>query len=75
MLKLWRPSGVESGSDGLRLAIRNDYLNFYRLGQSIARVEINSQGIPTAITHFKYVGGTGNGPLDKEYIELRGEQI
>jgi hypothetical protein len=75
LLSLWRPSGFKSGDYGLRLAIRNGYFNFYRLGQSIARVEINREGMPTAETHFKYVGDTGVGPLDNDYVKLRGEKI
>ena len=70
MLRLWRPSGVDSGTDGLRLAIRNDYLNFYRLGQSVACVKIHSDGRPTAKVHTKYLGGSSD-----EYLELRGDQI
>jgi hypothetical protein len=54
LLSLWRPSGHCSGLDGLRLAIRNGYLNFYRLGQSIARVECVS-GDLVADVHYKYV--------------------
>lgn len=75
LLSLWTPSGVDSGSDGLRLAIRDGYLNFYRLGQSIARVEIDGQGMPTATTHFKYVGGTGEGRPDREYVALRDDWL
>jgi hypothetical protein len=30
LLRLWRPSGHCSGAEGLRVAIRNGYLNFYR---------------------------------------------
>ncbi len=75
LLSLWRPSGAESGEYGLRLAIRNGHFNFYRLGQSIARVEININGEPTAKTNFKYVGDTGVGPLDNDYVKLHGEKI
>lgn len=75
LLALWRPSGIKSGDYGLRLAIRNGYVNFYRLGQSIARVEINHKGTPTATTHFKYVSAKGDLPPDSEYVKLRGEKI
>jgi hypothetical protein len=54
LLSLWRPSGHPSG-EGLRVAIRNGYLNFYRLGQSIARVAYVS-GELIAEVHYKYVG-------------------
>ena len=53
LLSLWRPSGLPSDG-GLRLAIRNGYLNFYRRGQSIARVECVS-GELIAYVHYKYV--------------------
>jgi hypothetical protein len=54
LLSLWRPSGHCSGETGLRLAIRNGYLNFYRLGQSVARVYCVS-GDLRADVHYKYV--------------------
>jgi hypothetical protein len=39
LLTLWRPSGQPTKEDyGLRLAIRDGYMNFYRRGQSVARV-------------------------------------
>jgi hypothetical protein len=58
LLKLWRPSGHCSGVDGLRVAIRDGYLNFYRLGQSIARVECVS-GRLIADVHYKFMGLPG----------------
>lgn len=73
LLSLWRPSGVEAGAHGLRLAIRNGYLNFYRRGQSIARVEIDSDGIPTAATHFKYVCSDKDEPGGQEYVKLKSD--
>jgi hypothetical protein len=54
LLSLWRPSGHCSGAEGLRIAIRNGYLNFYRLGQSVARVYCVS-GELVADVHYKYV--------------------
>lgn len=54
LLSLWRPSGHCSGETGLRLAIRNGYLNFYRLGQSVARVDCVS-GVLRADVHHKYI--------------------
>src|SRR5580658_8906818 len=65
LLSLWRPSGHCSGAEGLRIAIRNGYLNFYRLGQSIARVACVS-GELIADVHYKYVLGelpAYSGPL------------
>jgi hypothetical protein len=55
LLSLWRPSGQSSGPDGLRVAIRNGYLNFYRLGQSVSRVYCVS-GDLAADVHYKYIG-------------------
>ena len=69
LLSLWRPSGHSSGTTGLRLAIRNNYLNFYRLGQSVARVHCVS-GELRAYVHYKYVLGARSeysGPL---YLRL-----
>lgn len=54
LLSLWRPSGHPRGAEGLRVAIRNGYLNFYRLGQSVARVAYTS-GELVADVHYKYV--------------------
>lgn len=55
LLTLWRPSGQATEKDGLRLAIRNNYLNFYRRGQSIARVGFNRSKRPTLLVHAKYI--------------------
>jgi len=75
LLSLWRPSGVDSGDYGLRLAIRNNYMNFYRRGQSVARVVINSKGVPTASIHFKYLFKNADVPKGQDYIKLQGEYI
>ena len=55
LLALWRPSGQSAGEYGLRLAIRDGYMNFYRRGQSVARVSLNRQGQPILSVHAKYV--------------------
>lgn len=59
LLGLWRPSGTEAGPDGLRLAVRNNYLNFYRQGQSVAKVGFARGGRPILAAHVKYVFGKG----------------
>lgn len=69
LLSLWRPSGHSSGEAGLRVAIRNGYLNFYRLGQSIARVECVS-GKLRADVHYKYVLGEPPGYSGPLYLRL-----
>lgn len=55
LLRLWRPAGVPAEADGLRLAIRGDYLNFYRKGASIAEVTFPSRGQPFMALSRKYV--------------------
>ncbi len=48
--------------DHLRLAIRNGYLNFYRRGQSVAKVGFDRAGNLQAKIHNKYVcGAEGSG--------------
>lgn len=74
LLSLWRPSGQPSGEDGLRLAIRNNYLNFYRLGQSVARVYCVS-GELRADVHFKYVLGARSGYSGPLYLRLTSEGV
>jgi hypothetical protein len=53
LLALWRPAGEASGDEGLRLAVRNGYLNFYRRGQSVARVS-TVRGELRGVVHAKY---------------------
>lgn len=65
LLMKWRPAGQESGLDGLRLAIRNGYLNFYRCGQSVARVSLEKK--PSAAIHIKYIVETAK---EQHYAEL-----
>lgn len=55
LLSLWRPAGTASGDLGLRLAIRNGYLNLYRKGQSVANVRQNRAGELQWILHRKYL--------------------
>jgi hypothetical protein len=56
LLQEWRLSGEDAGTDGLRLAIRDNYLNFYHRGQSVARVAFDANGAPYASVHLKYLG-------------------
>ena len=59
LLSLWVPSGQPAGHCGLRLALRDGYLNFYRSGQSVARVcfgpRRNRQVEARMEIHAKYV--------------------
>ena len=75
LLSLWRPSGVDAGEYGLRLAIRDNYLNFYRRGQSIALVNFNREGVLTAKTHIKYVGKASLGRHDAKYVVMHDRRI
>jgi hypothetical protein len=54
LLRLWRPAGYEAGKEGLRLAVRNGYMNFYLRGQSVARVGFGHGHVPFAETHIKF---------------------
>jgi hypothetical protein len=74
LLSLWRPSGHPSDADGLRLAVRNGYLSFYRLGQSIARVQCSS-GELVADVHYKYVLGGHSGYGGPLYLRLSTQGI
>lgn len=75
LLGLWRPSGVEAGSTGLRLAVRDGYLNFYRLGQSVARVHLDRRRRPYADIHFKYVFPERKSHPGSPYVRLSGDRI
>ena len=64
LLKCWRPAGDDpNGNENptqaghLRLAVRNEYLSFYRAGQSVAKVRIIDKCKLQAKIHRKYVFG------------------
>lgn len=54
LLGLWGPSGTGKVERPLRLAVRDNYLNFYLRGQSVARVAFNGQNRPYVDVHVKY---------------------
>ncbi len=80
LLKRWKPAGdalqggmasasvPEENAKHLRLAIRDGYLNFYRSGQSIAKVRFGSKGGLQARIHNKYVYGKGG--ADQHYVKV-----
>jgi hypothetical protein len=68
LLKLWRPSGLTAGDHGLRLAVRNNYLNLYRRGQSVACVRFSKAHEPYVRTHVKYAFPEGTG---QHYVKMR----
>ena len=72
LLGLWCPSGHPTDNHGLRLAIRNGYMNFYRRGQSVARVSLNRKRQPILSVHAKYVVSKAerNSVDGQEYVTL-----
>ena len=72
LLGLWCPSGHPTDEHGLRLAIRNGYMNFYRRGQSVARVSLNRKRQPILSVHAKYVvpKAERNSIEGQEYVTL-----
>src|SRR5258707_475086 len=74
LISRWQPSGNSIGKrmeqeseEHLRLAIRNGYLNFYRAGQSVAKVKFGSGKLQAEI-HKKYVYGDDCG--EQRYVKL-----
>ncbi|EYD74021.1 hypothetical protein Rumeso_04392 [Rubellimicrobium mesophilum DSM 19309] len=59
LLARWEPAGgVRADAEPhLRLAVRDGYLNFYRNGQSVAKVEFGPRVGLRAEVHAKYVEG------------------
>lgn len=72
LLGLWCPAGSTTGRYGLRLAIRNGTLNFYRRGQSVAKVGFDRAGQPVADLHLAYV--TGQTFWGQPYARLSGDR-
>ena len=74
LLSLWCPSGTPTGEFGLRLAIRDGYMNFYRRGQSVARVRVVKGTGPIFSVHAKYVLSEQDRKFlqGSEYVTLTG---
>ena len=75
-LRLWLPSGAKGSDDApaLRLAFRNDTINLYYFGQSIAKIGV-SHSVPWLSVHYKYVfsdkyEGAVKPPPEKPYIRM-----
>ncbi len=68
LLSLWKPSGALAGDLGLRLAVREGYLNFYSKGQSIGKITFATNGTPSLSIHEKYVIGAE--AIGDEYLTL-----
>lgn len=67
LLALWGPSGTGKAERPLRLAVRDNYLNFYLRGQSVARVAFDGQGRPYVDVHVKYAFA---GATEQAYARL-----
>jgi hypothetical protein len=81
LLMKWCPAGQLSKSDGLRLAIRNGYVNFYRNGQSVARVSVGMNSVANLEVHLKYVTPEwknlkiGKDPKKQYYVKLKDDNM
>ncbi|QFU24146.1 hypothetical protein FM038_019665 [Shewanella eurypsychrophilus] len=64
------PTGEELSSNGLRLAVRENYLNFYHKGQAIAKVGFNQKKQLYCEQHIKYVF---EGARTQKYLRLTAE--
>jgi hypothetical protein len=71
LFKLWRPSGT-SASDGLRLAVRNNTINLYRKGQSVAQVGLTGS-VPWLSVHWKYALDAE--PAKGPYVKMKGDNL
>lgn len=66
LLAEWAPSGTPGS---LRLAVRNGYVNFYHLGQSVSKVNFpKRRETATATVHHKYVIPGAEG---QTYLKVR----
>lgn len=74
LLALWRPAGEASGDDGLRLAVRDGYLNFYRCGQSVARVSV-VRGDLRGEVHSKYFSQGARESGGQDYGRILGTSV
>jgi hypothetical protein len=61
LFQRWVLPGQESGLDGLRLAVRDGYLNFYVAGQSVANIACAANRPLRLTIHKKYHGGIEQG--------------
>ncbi|MCL1047001.1 hypothetical protein L2737_17010 [Shewanella electrodiphila] len=71
LLQQLKPAGEELDSDGLRLAVRENYLNFYHRGQAIAKVGFNQKKELYSELHIKYVFPDAK---SQKYVRLTGNE-
>jgi len=60
LLERWVLPGQDAAAYGLRLAVRNGYLNLYVKGQSVGKLRL-VRGLPCLRLHSKYKSLLGNG--------------
>jgi len=76
LLSLWVPSGKDAGASGLRLALRDNYLNLYRRGQSVGRVSFgpgpDGKVGATMNIHAKYIWGKS---APARYVQLQDRAV
>lgn len=75
----WVLPGEDAGSHGLRVGIRNGYLNLYVKGQSVAELRMFA-GWPRLKIHAKYLALADNGSvaasqLGQQYKRVLGEDL
>ncbi|WP_028764616.1 hypothetical protein [Shewanella colwelliana] len=69
LLQRLKPAGEELDDYGLRLAVRENYLNFYHRGQAIAKVAFNQKKELYSEQHIKYVFEDAK---TQKYVRLTG---
>lgn len=63
---------LKDDSEHLRLAVRHDYLNFYRAGQSVGKVNFGRGGSLESEIHNKYVYGSRGSGNDRVRLTSQG---
>jgi hypothetical protein len=71
LLQRLKPAGEELGDYGLRLAVRENYLNFYHKGQAVAKVGFNQKRELYLELHIKYVFPDAK---TQKYVRLTGNE-
>ncbi len=70
LFERWVLPGESAGAHGLRLAIRNGYLNFYVKGQSVGELRMLGEW-PRLKLHRKYLELAENGSLEARDLEQK----
>lgn len=70
----WALPGADAKTHGLRVAIRNGYLNLYVKGQSVAELRMFA-GWPRLKIHAKYLAGAQNGSDEAQELGQRYKRV